>query len=218
MTSQEIDLKSEELLKALGTELGNSRQRYASSILDNNIIPMPFHINETKKVSHKRLYKRVLVLVAVLILAMTLVLATATGVREKLFNYFFVEHQGYTELKSLETFTTDDNLPNFVLTEIPKGYKLAEEDNFAGVYNATYTNNTEQYLYFNVSRSDTYTATFDNETLNRKEISLGEYQGYMFYDENTSIILWQVGEYTLELNTVLDEDTAIKIAKNIFIK
>lgn len=43
-------------------------------------------------------------------------------------------------------------------------------------------------------------------------------QGYAFYDNNNCLIIWQIGDYTLNLSTSMSLEDTLAIAKSIEVK
>lgn len=221
MSDFDVEKKADELLTALGKELAKSRVAYADAVLDENT-PTPLFYQELpreKRTGARRVFRRTLILVAVLALIMGLVVVTSEGVREKMFNYFFTEKPGHTEVRPLENDgEIEGNLPQFELGYVPEGYeKINKEDSGIG-YIIDYGNDKKQYINFMVTKGDVYSASFDNDTLKRKEIMINTYQAYLFYDDRTSAIIWQIGDYVLELFTESSVDEAVKMAEQIKLK
>lgn len=220
MSDFDVEKKADELLTALGKELAKSRVTYADAVLDENTPTPPFYqeLPREKRTGTRRVFRRTLILVAVLALIMGLVVVTSEGVREKMFNYFFTEKPGHTEIRPLENGEKEGEMPRFELGYVPEGYeKINEEDILTIGYAIDYGNGKDQYISFSVRKSDEYTSSVDNDTLKQKEITVNAYQAYLFIDDQgkDSVIIWQVGDYVLELSTGLSEEEVIKVAENI---
>mgnify|MGYP000366317541 CR=1 FL=1 len=221
MSDFDVEKKADELLTALGKELAKSRVAYADAVLDENTPTPPFYqeLPRKKKTGTRRVFRRTLILVAVLALIMGLVVISSEGVREKMFNYFFTEKPGHTEVRPLENEEKEGELPEFELGYVPEGYeKINDEDVWDYGYIIDYGNDKEQYINFMVTKSDVYSASFDNDTLKRKEIMINTYQAYLFYDDKSSAVIWQIGDYVLELFTESSIDVAVKMAENVYFK
>lgn len=221
MSDFDVEKKADELLTALGKELAKSRVAYADAVLDENTLTPPFYqeLPRKKKTESRRVFRRTLILVAVLALTMGLVIISSEGVREKMFNYFFTEKPGHTEVRPLENDEKEGELPRFELGYVPEGYeKINEEDILTIGYAIDYGNDKDQYINFMVTKSDAYSSSIDNDTLKRKEITVNAYQAYLFYDDKTSAIIWQVGDYVLELFTESSIDEAVRMAENAYLK
>ena len=67
-----------------------------------------------------------------------------------------------------------------------------------------------------VTKSDAYSSSIDSDTLKRKEITINAYQAYLFYDDKTSAIIWQIGDYVLELFTESSVNEAVKMAESVY--
>jgi hypothetical protein len=52
----------------------------------------------------------------------------------------------------------------------------------------------------------------------RQEIRINDHQAVLFHDEDNSAVIWEMGDYTLDLFTALSPEETIKIAENIRLK
>lgn len=219
MSDFDVEKKADELLTALGKELAKSRVAYADAVLDENTPTPPFYqeLPQKKKPGSRKVFRRTLILVAVLALIMGLVVISSEGVREKMFNYFFTEKPGHTEVRPLENDEKEGELPRFELGYVPEGYeKINEEDILTIGYAIDYENDQKQYINFMVTKSDAYSSSIDSDTLKRKGITINAYQAYLFYDDKTSAIIWQIGDYVLELFTESSVNEAVKMAESVY--
>ena len=214
MNNQELDKQTEDLLTELGKELGNSRTEYSNAILDSSQPDPPFYTQNMKKPRARKMVRRGLLLVAVLVLMLCTFVVSSTGVGKKMFNQFFDTQTGHTNVQPLPD-SDKGNLPNFKLNYVPKGYKFVSKDKLVTSYSITYQKADKKYITMSVSKTEDYTSSIDNDTLKRKEILVNDYQAYLFYDDSTSAIIWQVGDYTLDLFTEVSVKEAEKIADNI---
>lgn len=219
MSDFDVEKKADELLTALGKELAKSRVAYADAVLDENTPTPPFYqeLPRKKNPGNRKVFRRTLILVAVLALIMGLVVISSEGVREKMFNYFFTEKPGHTEVRPLENDEKEGELPRFELGYVPEGYeKINEEDILTIGYAIDYENDQKQYINFMVTKSDAYSSSIDSDTLKRKGITINAYQAYLFYDDKTSAIIWQIGDYVLELFTESSVNEAVKMAESVY--
>lgn len=214
MEGYEIEAKAEELLEALGMELAKSRAKYADDILSGKEIPL-FAEPIKKKQSGRKRMKTILILVAVLIMMMGLVVTSVTGVRERIFNYFAEKGSVSTQIKSFEQPDTAEELPNFEPSYLPEGYSLLSEDCEPGMNSKMYTSEENQYIYMTVQLSNTYAASVDNETLQGEMTRVNIYQAQFYYSGAFSYIVWQVGDYTLDIIGTVSKDEIIKIAESV---
>lgn len=190
--NQDIDKLAEDILTAYGKELCKSRKAYFDALEDDSVPDPPFFAEPVrKKMRTRRTFRRALILVAVLVLIMGLVVISSEGVKEKMFNYFTDEKEGHTDLSYLDGEDDESKIPEFELGYVPEGYELFSED---------------------------YNMSVDNDTFKQREIMVNSYQALLFYDDMNSAIIWQVGDYTLDLFTGLSQKEAIKVAKNVKLK
>ena len=217
--NQDVDKRAEDILAAYGKELCKSREKYLNALEDESVPDPPFFAEpERKRIRTRRTFRRALILVAVLVVIMGLVVISSEGVKEKMFNYFQDDKEGHTDLNYLDGDDQDGKIPEFELGYVPDGYELFSEDSDLLKRKLIYMNEQEKYIRFTVNRSEEYNMSIDNDTFKSKEITINSYQALLFYDEHSSAIIWQIGDYTLDLLTGLSTEETINIAKKITLK
>lgn len=212
----DVEKKADELLEALGKALMQSRENYASLILEGKEVPL-YQEESAQKHRHHRTFRRMIVLIAVLLMLMGLALVSVEGVREKAFNYFLGENPGNTEITPLGG-DEQGAFPEVKLEYLPKGYKLvsSDKDEETGIWKTmTYGNEEDQFIDFSIYRSDYYTPSVDNDTMKQEQIRVNVYQAQLFTDAQTGYLVWQVGNYTLSIYGGLDKDTIMEIANHV---
>lgn len=214
MAGNEVEKKAEELLEAIGVELAKSREKYADDILSGKEIPLYAEPMQKKRSARKRM-RTIMILVAVLIMMMGLFVTSVTGVRERIFNYFAEKGSVSTQIKPFEQSDSTGKLPNFELTYLPEGYSLSSEDYEKSVNSKMYVSDENKYIYMTVRPSSTYAASVDNETMQGETTRVSIYQAQVYYDDNMSYIVWQVGDYTLDVIGTVSKDEIRKIAESV---
>lgn len=217
--NQDIDKLAEDILSAYGKELRKSQDAYLDALEDDSLPNPPFFVQPPrKKIGTRRAFRRALILVAVLVLIMGLMVISSEGVREKMFNYFQDDKEGHTDLTYLDDEDEAGKIPEFELGYVPEGYELFSEDSDISFRKIIYTKDEKQYIRFTVNRSEAYNMSVDNDTFKREEITVNGYQALLFYDEHNGVVIWQVGDYTLDLFTGLSKKEVIEVAKNVTLK
>ena len=108
-------------------------------------------------------------------------------------------------------------MPNFELTYLPEGYSLSSEDYEKSVNSKMYVSDENKYIYMTVRPSSTYAASVDNETMQGETTRVSIYQAQVYYDDNMSYIVWQVGDYTLDVIGTVSKDEIRKIAESVIL-
>lgn len=210
----DVDKKADELLEALGKELMKSREQYADRILEGEEVSL-YKEEAVKQHGHHRTFRRMIILVAVLVMLMGLAIVSVDGVREKVFNYFLSDNPGNTEITPLGN-AEGNVLPEAKLEYLPNGYNLvsSDEKENIGIW-MSYRKAEEQFIEFSMCRSDYYSPSVDNDTMEHEQVRINVYQAQLFSDEQDCYLVWQAGDYTLSLYGNLDKDTVIKIADHV---
>ena len=225
-----VEEKAEELLMALGKELGESRAAFGEALLDENQPDPPmfmtkeeWYAGQTMDVEYQGRrttgkLRRVLILAAVLIFVMGIAVVSSDGVKLK-------KSTVHMEEKPAESTTIIDStmavydLEDFQVGYVPEGYELVE-DRMSGEFSRQfrYLSQEEKALRIYIVKTDHYGANVDNESAERKEVLVNEKQAYLFRDGEKSILVWQMGDCTLDVSGRIPEDELVKVAQYIFIK
>ena len=219
MNEHDIEKKTDEILMALGKELSKSRKVYAEALLDESMPDPPFVMHEkAKSKSSKKMLKRALILVAVLTLTLGMLVVSVDAVRLKLFEFFMVDKDGYTDLQPSDGKVIENEMPEFYLIYVPEGYALSLKNVEQGMTTIIYKDDNDQYINFEAYTSNDTTASIDNENLQREQIRVNEFEGWHFYNDDFDMVVWQVGDYLLNISSSLGKEETLKIAQNTFIK
>lgn len=217
MDEQKAMTKAEEILAAYGKALFESRVAYADAVLDERIPDPSFYAEPVRKqVSHRRMLKRALILVAVLILALGTLVVSVDAVRLKVFNYVFQEHPGHTKLIPSDIEEPEErDMPDFQLGYVPEGYEMVNYDRDYSSLWVDYDNGKGQYIHFSVDYAADINLSIDNDTFVREETRVGEYQAWYFYDEKDCLIVWQTEEYVFMVSSDLGKEETMSMAESV---
>ncbi len=163
-----------------------------------------------------RTVKRVFALVAVLVLIQGMI-AVSEGSKENTFNFFQEERDGRTVLTYLGL-GSGGELPAFALGYVPDGYRLIDETVTDTAKEISYVNDADEYLYFTVQRNEDYNASLDDEGMEKETVSIKGYSGYLFHGGGECVLMWQIGEYTLDLSGQMPPGEAVKLAEGVVLK
>lgn len=166
--------------------------------------------------SRGRTVKRVFALVAVLVLIQGMI-AVSEGSKENTFNFFQEERNGRTVLTYLGL-GRGGELPAFALGYVPDGYRLIDETVTDTAKEISYVNDADEYLYFTVQRNEDYNASLDDEGMEKETVSIKGYSGYLFHGGGECVLMWQIGEYTLDLSGQMPPEEAVKLAEGVVLK
>ena len=220
---QKVECIAEEMLRAYSVELCESENLYLEALEDDMMEDPPFFVEPSEKkiprkrtAKQKRTVKRTLALVAILVLIQGMIVISE-GSKENTFNYFQEEENGHRILTYLGL-GRGEELPAFALSYVPDGYSVIDETVNELAREITYLNEDGKYLYFTVQQSEDHNMSIDNESLKRENISIRGYQGYLFHGGGRSILMWQIGEYTLDISGQLSREEMIQLAEGVVLK
>lgn len=221
--NQPAEKIAEDILESYAKELISTRSKYYDA-LEDETKPMPDlfaeELQEERQFispARKIRFKRFVILVAVLVLLLGLALISAEGVKKNMFNFFQKDQAGHTDLTYIGESKEGEGFPDFQIAKLPEGYELIEKTNIEGAVLISYSNNQENYINFSIWNTDGYSTSVDNDTSVRKEVTINANQGYAFYDKAGCLIIWQVGDFTLNLFTNLSLEDTLTIARSIVV-
>lgn len=230
---------AEALLETLGKELGEARADFCEALMDPDRDDPPMFMDEgywdileddevedfeswkavqTPRKGGRGRLRRAFILVAVLILVLGLFAVAADGVKLKK-NTMHMQ-----ETTNESTFLIDENqafydVEDFEVTYVPEGYELVEDvsvENY--VRNIKFSNEECTEVWIHIAETDHFGANVDNEVTKQKEVLVNDKQAYLFQDEKTYIIVWQIGNCTLDVASRLPVEELIEIASHIYVK
>lgn len=98
--------------------------------------------------------------------------------------------------------------------KIPEGYKLVNEEVTEGLYEAYYEDDEGHFIFFDQSLIENLEHKMDGDA-DIREISINGVIAYTYRRYNDSIILWNDGNYLLELSGNCDYEILLKMAESI---
>ena len=202
-----FEKEAERILSAYAKELQKSRNAYLDVLEQEEVPDLPLFVEEPyPKVSvqgHRKIrLKRVLVLAAVLVLLMGLAVVSSEGARKQFFGFLQNDKEGHTELKFVGDEENASGLPDFELGYVPGGFELYDATDDGVCKEIRYLGNEKgERISCTIYKNRTYSAGFDTETHERKEVMVNTSQGLLFYGESDCMLVWQVGDYTFDLLT-----------------
>lgn len=223
-----VDQRVEEIFKAFAYELGENTAAYARAVLDENQPDPPLFMDEPeveapkeepealeiKPYRSRRVLRRSLILVAVLVLVMGLVVVTSEGVRLKLSSLFCGDAPASTRLVDDSKLVVD--LESVEVGYVPDGFAVVGDETL-GDYSRMigYEDENETRFVVSIIKTNQYVNNVDNERNESEELLIDDKEGFFFYDDSQNIIIWQIGDCTLQLTSLLEKDELHKIAKSI---
>lgn len=230
---------AEALLEALGKELGEARADFCEALMDPDREDPPMFMDEgywsmlddyevedfeswkavqTPRKGGRGRLRRAFILVAVLILVLGLFAVAADGVKLKKNTMHMRETVGEsTKLTDIDK--TKFDVEDFEVTYVPEGYELVEDvsvENY--VRNIKFSNEECTEVWIHIAETDHFGANVDNEVTKQKEVLVNDKQAYLFQEKNKNIVVWQMGNCTLDISGKLSEEDLIQVASHIYVK
>lgn len=163
-------------------------------------------------VQHKIKNKRQAALIAVVVI---LALLTITVTASSIYSFAFKKQADHTAAFSLNT----DNVPSvieyrYALALIPDGYKEASHTKGVAVCETIYKNENT-YLALTQYVKEKYQCNYNTENFELEKTDVNGRDGFYIMVENRTVLVWDNGDYILELNAAFDKNEIIDFAKNI---
>lgn len=222
--------KAEELLMALGKELGERRAAFGEALMDDEQPDPPMFMSkeawfegrpqpkEHRSCRITRKKRRALILAAVLILVMGMAVVSSDGVKLNKSTVHMEENPEESTMIIDSTMAVYE-LKDFQVGYVPEGYEL-EFDELRGEFlrKIGYLDGNDNGIQIHIAKTDHYGFNIDNESAKREEVLVNDKQAYLFQDDITSAIIWQIGDCTIDVMARLSKDELIEVAKNIHVK
>ena len=234
---------ADELLMAFGKELGEARADFCEALLDPDKLDPPMFLDDDDdwdlppaakefdpddwKVvpvkpmgtgGFRRRARRMFVLAAVVVLVMGMAMIGAEGVKLKESTVHMKADTG-DSLKLTDIEKTKFDVEDFVVTYVPEGYELVEDVCVGEVMRSIrYSNGESLEVWIHISKTDNFSANVDQGSAERTEVLVNDNQAYLFDDGATRLIVWQMGDCTIDITADISEEELVMIARQIFIK
>ena len=222
--------KAEELLMALGKELGERRAAFGEALMDDEQPDPPMFMSkeawfegrpqpkEHRSCRITRKKRRALILAAVLILVMGMAVVSSDGVKLNKSTVHMEENPEESTMIIDSTMAVYE-LKDFQVGYVPEGYEV-EYDEIKGDFlrEIGYLDRNDNRVQIHIIKTDHYGFNIDNESAEKEEVLVNDKQAYLFRDYKKTFIVWQMGDCTIDLEGKLSEDELVSIAKHIFVK
>lgn len=222
--------KAEELLMALGKELGERRAAFGEALMDKEQPDPPMFMSKEAwfegrpqpkehcscRITRKK--RRALILAAVLILVMGMAVVSSDGVKLNKSTVHMEENPEESTMIIDSTMAVYD-LEDFRVGYVPEGYEV-EFDEVHGEFmrKIGYHDAEDNNIRIHIAKTDHYGFNVDNESAKREEVLVNDKQAYLFKDEQRIYLVWQMGDCTLDVSGKISEEELISTAKHIFVK
>lgn len=154
------------------------------------------------------------IIIALLIIILMAVGITAGAVISRGFTR--KEHRDNTELFAVNAENTPKTIESvYYLPEIPEEYELYEvvSDN-RSVFTSYMNYNTNRGMVLFQAVKEGYRDHFDNEHQTFEEVDVNGHYGLYLGDCDRGLIIWDNGNYVLELSGDFNKDTLLDLAKS----
>lgn len=160
--------------------------------------------------------KRIAAVILIILLASLTFAAGAIAIS----GFIRKEHRDNTQLFPADIGNCPVRIEHeYYLSEIPEGYELYEKDISPFDVYIQYINPTNQdTLIFTQDVKEEYEQHFDNEKANFEEIDINDHYGLYINlgnkDREEGIIVWDNGDYIMEVKGFLAKNELINLAKS----
>lgn len=167
---------------------------------------------EKRTVVVKSARKRTMVLVMAIILSVLLSIAVAAAI----FSAFgFTKHSDNTIAFS----TNYENSPEtieyiYVLDKLPKGFELKENLTSTVGAKINYISESD-YIYFTQTTKSKYRPHYNTERYAIEKTDINGHEGFCVEFEKNTLVVWDNGDYILEMQSTLSKDELISLAQNL---
>lgn len=163
-----------------------------------------------------RLGKRILIIMAAIICAALLTGFMTVFISEKIHGTVYSDH---TQLFAVDTKNCPTTIEcEYYLPELPEGFEMTEYIPATEVVFKVYENNISQRIVLTQYAKNAFSSLFDNERHNFEEIEInGRYGVWVapkYSEEIESTVVWDNGDYILQIDSNLSKDIILNLAKS----
>lgn len=154
------------------------------------------------------------------IIALLVILLTALGITagaDMIRRFILEEHSDHTELLAVN----DKNAPIMIdrlyyPTAVPDGYALYDHfNNSRNVFIRYVNNSTEREIFFDQCVKEAFSVCFDHEYSSVEETEIDEKPAFYLYNNKAGAIVWDNGDYIMEVGGHFSKDELMAFAKSV---
>lgn len=157
--------------------------------------------------------KKVLIIAIIAFLA---ILAGCAAVFYSLGGFSMDIHKEYTKLFPIDLNDCPETIEYvYYLPELPEGYEIFDKDqNDVYVYTAYINNDTGQTITIIQYVKSYFESHYNTEYNEFEKITIGQHIGIGLAGKNAYVIVWDNGDYVIEVSADLTKEDVLKLAKN----
>lgn len=182
-----------------------SRKKLNSILYPNALQP----VENSRRIAPSKRIIIALLIIILMAVGITVGAAITNGFLRK-------EHSDNTELFTPATANCPKTIENvYYLPDIPEGYELHETvSDYLGVSSSYMNSNTGRCMVLFQSVKDGYRSHVDNEHESLEEVNINGHYGLYLPDCDGGLIIWDNGDYILELSGDFNKDDLLNLAKS----
>lgn len=203
-----LSIETLSLTSNTSIEVINYSNNFKRSI--NKIIPQCFDVNSFKRV------KKIAAVIIIMLIGTTSLFTFNVNARQKLLNWLVNTFPKYSEFfyDSMESSSSKD-LKKYNITYLPNGFSLYKNFVSESMITEEYRNSSDKYIWVLKKISNNASLNLNTENTEIQWFTTGN-TDYMYWKKDgIYYIVWQLDGITFNLNTNLDLDTSIIIAKSV---
>lgn len=163
--------------------------------------------------------RRFLSILAASVVAASFIALTAFGVKSVLKELFMSNFNTHTSIKMTDSDSSPGAIKDIYSLEVPEGFELQfESDNVINEkesYRCVYRNGND-YITFNQYAQTAYNSNVNTEENAVEYITINGHEGYVIeMGGSDCTVVWDNGDYIMELYANTDKSTAIEIANSV---
>ena len=163
---------------------------------------------------------RKVAVVAIIFILVSGISMSVEAVRRPVVNFFVEIYEKFTKL----SFESENEIilpivieKFYIPGQIPKGYSLLEENNNNTFFEVVYSDNINEIIFQQFILTSSYIG-LDTEDIGMAKINIQGCDGWTYTNKNTTVILWNDGEYAFMLTGMEDLFLLEDMANSIKIK
>lgn len=166
----------------------------------------------------KKVSSRVAIVLICLIISMIVITFTVEAVRVKVFNFWSITKEKYTEIRvdeaSSDHIVSNSGWENYYYPSyIPNGYSLESNEEFGTNRILKFSDGKEQFSFMQAKNGTDF--QLDTEEAITEEIMIDGYKGLLILKDGRVLLFWNNAESSFYLNGYLESETFIEMAESL---
>ena len=153
------------------------------------------------------------VIISMIVLIIMMILLGITVVAIATNGFKFTTKPTHTQVLAVGWEEAPEIIENYYTIDVPDGFVLEDNSGSNLVHTVEYTKDNE-FIKFRQFAKKNYNATYNTEGYEYEELILDDHNAFYIQWKNYNALVWDNGDYILEIQSTMHKETLMELAKS----